>query len=80
LHKAALHKTYTEILAYDNSGMDENKNPNCLKCVHFKITWDPDFPRACQLFGFKGKSLPEAEVFRATGQHCPAFVLKKGVK
>jgi hypothetical protein len=60
--------------------MAENKNPNCLKCVHFKITWDLEFPRACEMFGFKGQSMPSAEVFRATGQICPAFHLKEGLK
>ncbi|MDR2552401.1 MAG: hypothetical protein LBD31_04440 [Treponema sp.] len=54
-----------------------HKNPDCLKCVHFKVSWDPAFPRACGLFGFKGRFMPSAEVFRATGRICPAFLLKK---
>jgi hypothetical protein len=60
--------------------MGENKNPNCLQCVHFKITWDSSYPRACEMFGFKGQNLPSAEVFNATGQCCPAFSLKDGLK
>ncbi|MDR1507115.1 MAG: hypothetical protein LBI67_08445 [Treponema sp.] len=56
------------------------KQPNCLKCVHFKITWDPAFPRACEVFGFKGQSLPSQEVLRATGQNCPAYKTKEGLK
>jgi hypothetical protein len=32
------------------------------------------------MFGFKGQSLPSAEVFNATGQPCPAFSLKEGLK
>ncbi|MDR0402643.1 MAG: hypothetical protein LBH35_03535 [Treponema sp.] len=56
------------------------KPPNCLKCAHFKITWDPDFPRACEIFGFKGQSLPSQEVQRATGLPCPAYRLKEGLK
>jgi hypothetical protein len=56
------------------------RNPPCLKCVHFKITWDSSFPRACELFGFKGREMPSLEVQRATGQPCPAFVLKTGLK
>ena len=61
-------------------GIGENKNPNCLKCVHFKITWDPAFPRACEIFGFKGQNLPSMEVLSATGKPCPAFVLKEGLR
>jgi len=27
-----------------------SKPPNCIKCAHFRITWDTMFPRACDLF------------------------------
>jgi len=57
-----------------------NKPPNCLRCSHFKTTWDKTFPRACELFGIKCANLPSAEVFRATGANCPSFELKKGLK
>ncbi|GHU63221.1 hypothetical protein FACS189445_6460 [Spirochaetia bacterium] len=50
--------------------------PDCLKCVHFKVTWEPAFPRSCEVFGIKSRNLPSIEVFRATGQHCPSFSLK----
>jgi hypothetical protein len=60
--------------------MGENKAPNCLKCAYFKVSWDPDFPRSCEMFGFKGRSLPSVEVFQATGRQCPAFLLKEGIK
>jgi hypothetical protein len=69
---------YTCILFIMDAG--ESKRPNCLKCAYFKITWDPAFPRSCELFGFKGQTLPSAEVCGATGQPCPAFVLKEGLK
>jgi len=54
--------------------------PNCLKCAYFKVTWDPMFPRACEIFGFKGVNLPSMEVFRVNRAHCPAFKLKEGLK
>ena len=54
--------------------------PDCLKCSYFKVTWDPVFPRACEIFGFKTHVLPSHEVFRATGSNCPSFRLKKGLK
>ncbi|MDR2661500.1 MAG: hypothetical protein LBC31_00725 [Treponema sp.] len=62
-----------------NSG-GERKKPNCLKCAYYRITWDPEFPRACEVFGFKGMAMPSAEVFRSTGRLCPAFRLKEGLK
>ena len=52
---------------------EDNPKINCLKCRHLKITWNAQFPRACKIFGFKGKALPSAIVFKVTGKPCPAF-------
>lgn len=57
-----------------------DRAPDCLKCAHFKVSWDPAFPRTCLTFGIKSRALPSAEVFRATGRHCPAFERKEGLK
>jgi len=54
--------------------------PNCLKCIHFRITWEPNHPRACVLYGVKGPDLPSREVFAATGRHCFSFELKPGLR
>ncbi|GHV94374.1 hypothetical protein AGMMS50293_06940 [Spirochaetia bacterium] len=54
--------------------------PNCLKCAHFRITWDPVFPRSCEIFAIKCGNLPSHEVFRATGANCPSFRQKEGLK
>jgi hypothetical protein len=66
------------------SSMDEssapNRPPDCLKCVHFRITWDPAFPRSCTVFGIKSARLPSTEVFIATGKQCPSFSRKQGLK
>ena len=56
------------------------KLPNCLKCAHFKVTWDLVFPRSCELFSIKCVNLPSAEVYRAQGAHCPSFRQKEGLK
>jgi len=37
------------------------------------VTWEPAYPRGCEVFGIKTRNLPSAEVFAATGTHCPAF-------
>ncbi|MDR2942425.1 MAG: hypothetical protein LBV17_07535 [Treponema sp.] len=57
-----------------------SRPPNCLKCAFFKVTWDPAFPRSCEIFSIKCGNLPSAEVFRATGANCPSFKLKEGLK
>lgn len=53
-----------------------SRAPDCLVCAYFRVTWDPDFPRACDVFGIKTRQLPSLEVFAATGRHCPAFERK----
>lgn len=58
---------------------EATRAPNCLKCIHFKVSWDPAFPRICLVFGFKTRNLPSIEVFRATGAHCPVFQRKEGL-
>ncbi|MDL2228969.1 hypothetical protein LJC14_01835 [Treponema sp. OttesenSCG-928-L16] len=63
------------------SGQDTRQRaPDCLKCVYFKVSWDPSFPRSCTVFGIKSRNLPSIEVFRATGYHCPSFKIKEGLK
>jgi hypothetical protein len=56
------------------------RQPNCLACIHFRVTWDPNFPRACDLFGVKTRNLPAVEVYAATGRLCPAFEKKAGIR
>jgi hypothetical protein len=57
-----------------------SRAPNCLKCAYFSITWDPVFPRSCEIFSIKCANMPSWEVFRATGSNCPSFHLKEGLK
>lgn len=57
-----------------------DRAPDCLKCVHFRVSWDPQFPRSCTVFSVKSRELPSVEVFRATGKHCPSFQLKEGLR
>lgn len=62
--------------------MDDSpaRAPDCLKCLHFKVSWDPAFPRSCLVFGVKSAFLPSREVYAATGKHCPAFERKLGLR
>ncbi|MDR1635807.1 MAG: hypothetical protein LBR93_00565 [Treponema sp.] len=61
-------------------GKNGPRTPNCLQCSYFKVTWDPVFPRSCLLFGIKCRNLPSAEVFRASGRHCPSWQKREGAK
>ncbi len=47
--------------------------PNCLRCRHFYVTWDPRFPRGCRALGFKTRGIPADEVRRASGRDCLFF-------
>ncbi|AEF82392.1 hypothetical protein [Leadbettera azotonutricia] len=57
-----------------------DRAPDCLKCRHFRITWEPAFPRSCAVFGIKCRNLPSMEVLLSTGRHCFSFALKEGLK
>lgn len=57
-----------------------DRAPNCLKCAHFHVTWDPRFPRGCRMFGIKTPRMPSQVVFETTGSHCPAFELAPRIK
>lgn len=59
---------------------DTRRSPDCLKCVYFKVSWDPHFPRICTLFAIKTRHLPSIEVFQATGHQCPSFTPKGGLQ
>jgi len=56
--------------------MTKKTKPNCLKCRFFRVSWDPHFPRACTLFGFKGRAMPCDTVYEATGAPCEHFAEK----
>ncbi|HWR39096.1 MAG TPA: uracil-DNA glycosylase [Patescibacteria group bacterium] len=49
---------------------------DCFKCRFLQVTWEPNFPYACQAFGFKTKNIPSVEVFRSSGQRCLNFADK----
>nr|WP_225434239.1 uracil-DNA glycosylase [Peribacillus tepidiphilus] len=55
----------------------ENKRINCMKCIHFYVTWDPKFPKGCRAFQFKTASMPSLAVFQSSGQACMKFEEKK---
>ena len=56
---------------------DKNNRINCLQCAHFMVTWEPKFPKACRLFGFKSAGLPSVAVYESTGAACMGFAKKE---
>lgn len=50
--------------------------PDCFKCRYLVITWDQEFPYACQGMGFKSRRIPWREVLHASGQPCRMFTPK----
>jgi hypothetical protein len=55
----------------------QNEKPDCFKCIYFKLTWEPKFPKACRLFGIKTANMPSVVVFNSTGEHCNGFIKKE---
>ncbi|MBK6940022.1 MAG: hypothetical protein IPH13_07420 [Planctomycetes bacterium] len=49
------------------------KRPDCARCEHFIVTWNPAAPRGCKAYGFKGKDYPSVVVLRETGMPCQLF-------
>jgi 2-methylisocitrate lyase-like PEP mutase family enzyme len=56
--------------------MTTSKPINCMKCIHFYVTWDPKAPRGCKAFGFKTSLMPSTAVAASSGQPCLHFADK----
>lgn len=56
--------------------MDFQRIP-CMKCKHYMVTFDPNAPRGCKLFNFKGATMPYVMVKQATGKDCQHFEEKR---
>lgn len=50
---------------------------DCFKCRFFKVTWDPQNPRACMAYGFKTRQLPSVVVKQSSGMECLKFASKQ---
>lgn len=66
--------------AGDSIPVQPQRAPDCLRCQFFAVSWDPDFPRSCTVFGIKSRQLPSILVYEATGRHCPAYRLSPRIK
>jgi hypothetical protein len=50
--------------------------PDCRRCVHFAVSWEPTMPYLCRGFGFKSRTLPSWEVQQADGHPCRLFAAR----
>lgn len=50
--------------------------PNCYKCQHFFVTYQPTMPYGCRAYSFKGAKLPALLVYESSGLLCQAFAAK----
>ena len=48
--------------------------PDCPRCQHYYVTYEPGFPHGCHFFRMRSRGLPAAEVERSSGKPCQAFV------
>jgi hypothetical protein len=60
--------------------MEMSKEKSCMRCVHFYLTWDNNFPYGCKALGFKSKHSPISVVREASGIECLYFQPKEGEK
>lgn len=49
---------------------------DCLKCRFLAVTWEPRYPYACTLLGFKSRSMPSVVAQNATGAPCVGYEAK----
>ncbi|WP_309118423.1 uracil-DNA glycosylase [Paenibacillus sp.] len=50
--------------------MTESSRINCMKCRHYYVTWEPQYPRGCRAYGFKTRQMPSVTVLSSSGRPC----------
>jgi hypothetical protein len=58
------------------SEMTGRDGRSCKNCIHFFVTYDPQFPYGCRSMGFKSRRYPHFEVLDATGEPCHGFEVR----
>lgn len=53
------------------------EQPNCIRCQHYYITYEPRHPYGCRAMGFKSRRKPAMVVFDNSGMICQLFSPKK---
>lgn len=50
---------------------------NCIKCIHYYVTWETAQPHGCRAYGFKSKAIPSMVVKQSSGLPCQSFQEKQ---
>jgi len=53
-----------------------NKRVVCQRCKHYYVTWEPQRPHGCKMYGFKSKTVPSVVVKNSSGEQCQLFSQK----
>ena len=56
----------------------DKEKADCYQCIHFAVTWEPNTPRSCRLFGFKSAQMPSVVVLKSSGAQCEGYTRKGG--
>ena len=60
-----------------NNSAQKPARVNCFQCKYFKAVYDFNYPKICELFGFRGKKMPSIVVYESTGSVCLGFEQKE---
>jgi hypothetical protein len=59
---------------------EDSTDPDCRRCRHYHLTWEPFLPHGCHSHGFRSRFMPAVEVRLADGGPCLAFEPQSGVR
>jgi len=48
----------------------------CQRCINYFVTWEPNKPHGCKVYGFKSKTIPSVVVKNSSGDDCNFFQQK----
>ena len=56
--------------------MNAPEPPDCRRCRHYFVTYDPALPHGCRAFEIKSAPLPTKVVLESSGEPCRGFERK----
>ena len=56
--------------------MNGAPQPECRRCRHYFVTYDPPLPHGCRAFQIKSRALPSKVVLETSGEPCRGFEVK----
>ncbi len=53
------------------------EGPQCMKCIHYQVTYDIKAPRGCRLYQIKSAVMPSMIVKQSTGKDFQDFKVRE---